>query len=483
MKKKVFRTIICFILCIVTAVALCACSPKNPDNPDKNKWWTTEGELEKDADGKVVFKNVSVKLETVVAGDDKDAFNMLVQKFNREYNGKIRVNVTNTGHSEYERDVAAKITQNSNAPDLIMSHQKSHKNFADNHLIQPLDEAMEQSGIKLNMSDFASGLAQYSSLGYEGKTYSVPVDGQSMVVVYNKQLLAKYADHAPTNRAELLDVCAKFKEDSTNGGKAPIAWATGGDYFVNYVFLTSLLQNGATLYKNDYTVDWYDNETNRAAFKAAFKSFRDLFDSSYANLNEAGSTALTEFVAGKRLFYFLCPWSLTSLVGEMASKNNVTEAEAIESYLGGASLSGWFAMSDNENKNAVYGDSHFFAMAKNVTDINVKAAIVEFIKWFTTNATAGAQWAKAGHVTASNVIAASETYKNDAYVSGFISKFYTDINNFRCVGNTPYYVDTLSNIQGIFADTIGNKNATDASDEATIKSKQNTVNNNVAFFG
>ena len=51
------------------------------------------------------------------------------------------------------------------------------------------------------------------------------------------------------------------------------------------------------------------------------------------------------------------------------------------------------------------------------------------------------------------------------------------------MGNTPYYVDTLSNIQGIFADTIGNKNATDESDEATIKSKQNTVNNNVAFFG
>lgn len=488
MKKfSLKRAIIASILCVATLFTVaCSGGENNGDNTDpgqKDNWWSTEGTLNKDANGNVVFNNVEIKLNTVVAGDDKQAFYNIVQRFNREYDGKINVIITNTGASVYEDTVSKQIINNSNPPDLIMSHQKSHKNFADNHLIQPLDEAMEQSGIKLNMSDFASGLAQYSSLGYEGKTYSVPVDGQSMVVVYNKQLLAKYADHAPTNRAELLDVCAKFKEDSTNGGKEPIAWATGGDYFVNYVFLTSLLQNGATLYKNNYTVDWYDNETNRAAFKAAFKSFRDLFDSSYAKLNEANSTALTEFVAGKRLFYFLCPWSLTSLVGEMASKNNVTEAEVIESYLGGASLSGWFAMSDNENKNAIYGDSHFFAMAKNVKDINIKAAIVEFIKWFTTNATAGAQWAKAGHVTASNVIAASETYKNDAYVSGFISKFYTDINNFRCVGNTPYYVDTLSNIQGIFADTIGNKNATDESDEATIKSKQNTVNNNVAFFG
>ena len=140
-------------------------------------------------------------------------------------------------------------------------------------------------------------------------------------------------------------------------------------------------------------------------------------------------------------------------------------------------------MSDNANKNAIYGDSHFFAMSKTVTDINVKAAIVEFIRWFTVNSTAGAQWAKAGHVTASNVIAESDVYKNDSYVSTFISKFYPDIDNFRCVGNTPYYADTLSNLQGIFADTVGKKNATDETDEATIRSKQNTVNNNVSFFG
>lgn len=481
MKKYSFkRAIVAGILCVATLFTV-ACGGTN--NPTGNEWWTTTGSLTKDADGKVVFSNVEIKLNTVVAGDDKQAFYNVVQRFNREYDGKINVIITNTGAGTYEDTVSKQINNNTNPPDLIMSHQKSHKNFADNRLIQPLNEAMEQSGITLNLSDYSSGLAQYSSLGYEGKTYSIPIDGQSLVVVYNKQLLAKYATAAPTDRAGLLDICRKFKEDSANGGKAAIAWATGGDYFVNYMFLTALLQNGVSLYKNNYTVDWYDNETNRAAFKAAFTSFRELFDNSYANLNEAESTALTDFVAGKRLFYFLCPWELTSLVNQFAATNNVSETEVLENHLGGASVSGWFAMSDNANKNAIYGDSHFFAMSKTVTDINVKAAIVEFIRWFTVNSTAGAQWAKAGHVTASNVIAESDVYKNDSYVSTFISKFYPDIDNFRCVGNTPYYADTLSNLQGIFADTVGNKNATDATDEATIKSKQNTVNNNVSFFG
>ena len=169
MKKfSLKRAIIASILCVATLFTVaCGGGENNGGNTDpgqKDNWWSTEGTLNKDADGNVVFNNVEIKLNTVVAGDDKQAFYNIVQRFNREYDGKINVIITNTGASVYEDTVSKQIINNSNPPDLIMSHQKSHKNFADNHLIQPLDEAMEQSGIKLNMSDFASGLAQYSSL-------------------------------------------------------------------------------------------------------------------------------------------------------------------------------------------------------------------------------------------------------------------------------------------------------------------------------
>ena len=125
-KKKIFCGVLAVLLCVLMVFPLASCK-KNPNGGNNNggqisdKWWTTEGELSKDENGNVVFNNVSIRLETVVAGDDKDAFNMLVDKFNRLYAGKIRVNVTNTGAGAYESTVASKITNNNNAPDLIMS--------------------------------------------------------------------------------------------------------------------------------------------------------------------------------------------------------------------------------------------------------------------------------------------------------------------------------------------------------------------------
>ena len=484
--KKIFRSIICLVMCLITAIAFIACKPNNPDtsgtDPDKNKWWKTEGELNKDADGNVEFKNVSFKLETVVAGDDKDAFNMLVQRFNREYTGKIRITVTNTGAGDYENNVASKITNNNNAPDLIMSHQKSHKNFADNKLIQPLNETMEASGIKIEAKDYADGLAKYMSAGYADYTFSVPVDGQSQAVFYNKRLLAELNMSLPTNRTELLAVCKAFKEKYE---KEAIAWTTGGDYFSNYVYLSAILQNGATLYdEKTYMTSWYSDESNRNAIHNASQAFRELFDLGYAGFAESSSSALQGFLNGQRLFFFTDPWSMSDLVQTYAANKNLSETALMETVLGGTSFAGWFAMTDNAHKNDIYGDSHFFAMSKTVTDINKKAAILEFIKWFTTNAEVGAEWAKAGHISASKVITSDTTYSESAYVVNFIGKFYGDINNFRCVGSTPHYDAIVSNLKAIFSDTVdASGKHTAERDFSTIKQKQDAANNSISFFG
>lgn len=489
-KKKLFCGILAVLLCAAMVLPLASCNKKPNDNNGNNNnggqidnaWWTTEGELTKDENGNVAFNNVSIRLETVVAGDDKDAFNMLVEKFNREYSGKIRVNVTNTGAGTYESTVASKITNNNNAPDLIMSHQKSHKNFADNHLIQPLNEAMQLSGITIDVSNYASGLSQYSSLGYNDYTFSIPVDGQSMVVFYNKKALAALGKSLPTNRTELLELCEAYKQST---GKTPIAWDTSGDYFANYVYISAILQNGGTLYdESTYLTSWYDDETNRNAIHNASEAFREMFSNGYARFAESSSTILSEFIAGNRLFYFTNPWSMTDLVTQYAERENVSEETLIETTLGGTTYAGWFAMSDNAAKDYIFGDSHFFAMTKNVTDIHKKAAILEFIKWFTNEASVGSEWAKAGHISVSKAISESETYQKDTYVSNFISKFYPDINNFRCVGNTPHYEAIISNLKAIFSDTVDNNGGHTAErDYSVIKQKQDAVNNSINFFG
>jgi ABC-type glycerol-3-phosphate transport system substrate-binding protein len=476
------------LLLLFVFTVLVACKPGGPNptpsnegkNSINNPWWTTTGELEKDSDGNVIFNDVEIALTTVVAGEDLAPFQELVAGFNAEYSGEIYITVTSLNQLGYEQTVTDQIINNSNAPDLIMSHQKGHSAFAGNKVIQPFDEAMEKSGIVLSMNDYSASLGQYASLGYEGYTFGVPIDAQSEVVYYNKQLLDKYSDDGlPSNREELLKICKKVKDGE---GITPISWSTSQTFFPSYVFTTAIVQNGGHFFDEDFRADWYDNIENRSAISNAIASIKELIDLGYAQVGKAESAALNDFLSNKALFFLGLPWNLNSIIQAYGQQNgNLSEEAVMADRVGGTSLANWFAMNgETENSEKVFGDSHFFAMSNTVTDINKKAAICKFISWFTQEGDVGAAWAEAGHVSASTYILNSESYQSNNIVSNYINSFYSDINQFECSGLTPYYADTFSNLNALFAETI--RVETNQVEEI-IKSKQDTVNAIVDFFG
>ena len=115
--KKIRNFLICALLCgCVGLMAACGGGRLSPTD----HWWTTTGELVKDEDGNVVFDNVELKLTTVVNGQDKAVFDTLVAMFNLEYEGQIRVISTSVDASVFENTVSNQISNNSNAPDLVM---------------------------------------------------------------------------------------------------------------------------------------------------------------------------------------------------------------------------------------------------------------------------------------------------------------------------------------------------------------------------
>ena len=445
----------------------------------KDAWWSTTGTLQKE-NGEVVFEDVDISLTTVVNGEDLAAFNQLISEFNAEYRGKINVSVTSVNQSTYESTVAQQIANNSNAPDLLMSHQKGHKSFVKNKLIQPFDEAMEASGIEISMNDYASGLAKYSSLDYDGYTFGVPIDAQSEVVYYNKQLLDKYGGILPTNHEELIELCDKVAQGENI---LPIAWDTSLDFFSMYVFPTAIVQNGGHFYNDTYRADWYSDETNRAAFKAGIQSIRDLttHTPALASYTMSGSAALNNFLGNKALFLVGMPWNSTSIFEAYGSQNGgLSTAAVMSDRIGGTSLSNWFALSSSADGSKIFGDSHFFAMSKTVRSINKKAAILEFMKWFTQDASVGTAWAEAGHISASTIVGNDNTYLSNDYVENYITQFYPDINSFECPGNTPYYEDTFAQITSLFSSVRNSNNA--ANDDKIIKDAADAVNAVIDFL-
>ena len=481
---KKIKTVIALTLAAVTCGTF-AFAAGCSDNPSSIE---TTGELQFDEQGNVIFEGVNIKLATIVAGTDKAVFDQLVARFNNEYDGKIRVESDSTAQGVYETQVANRISKETNAPDLLMSHGKYHKNFADKGLIQPFNNVMTRSKIEIDFSDYSDGLMKYKNLGTtDGSIYSIAADAQSTIVVYNKQQMEAIGFvKAPSNRAELLEACSAYKQKYN---KTPIAWADNDNAtgnFQEYTLGTAILQNGGSIANEDGKCDWYDNTTNCTAVQNAINAYRDLYDKGYAKRSYGKDQCIQDFVNGDCLFYFLAPWELSGLVINYADQKKISEQQAIADYVGGASLGGWFAMGENAKQpyaNYIYGDSHCFAMSKTVTDITKQAAILEFINWFTTSGTVAAKWAEAGHITSCKSAANSSAYTKNAYASNYFANFYPEINNFQ---NMPVVKDAktfVDNLVGLFSATVALPSGyTPEQDKQAMKNRQDLINNSLDFF-
>lgn len=479
MKRKVSK-LLSIVLACTMLISLTACGNKESNGTNGDKWWETTGELQKDSDGNVVFDNVDVALTTIVTGADETAFNSLIAKFNAEYNGKIHITTTSVAENSIDSTLASQISNNSNAPDLIMSHQKRLNSLADQKLLQPFDEIMEQSGIEISMSDFSNNMAEHVGLGYEGSIMGIPIDAQSQIILYNKELLNKYGGELPRNRSELIALCEKVAKGE---GIVPIAMNSTSSFFAEYVFNTAVLQNGGSLYDEDYRANWYDDETNRKAYQDALTSIRALTEHSpkLAELGWASAAALNEFLDDKALFYFALPWDMNEVIEGYATKKGETVESVREKQIGVTSMTNWFALEEGtEEGKLIYGDSHFFAMSSTVKKAEVKAAICEFIRWFTTNAEAGAVWAEAGHVSVSTVILTNPTYNSNEFIKSFVNNFYSDMNYFQCMGVTPYFKDLSETLNKLYIDSMSEGSS---SDEDNIKEAQDSLNTKIDFIG
>lgn len=476
--KRLFSKLTAIALIGVLAMSMTACG--GGQESSEEKWWNTTGEVEKDSDGNVIFDNVDISLSTIVSGVDEEAFSGLVAKFNAEYEGQIRVTVSNIAQESFDETVASQISKDSNAPDFIMSHQKRLKSMADMKLLQPFEDSFELSGIEISMNDFSNNIAEYAGLGYDNYTYGIPVDAQSCVIYYNKQLLDAYGGQLPQSHDELIKLCERVANEKKI---TPIAISTEDAFFSDYVFNTAILQNGGALYGDDYRANWYDDETNRQAFKDGLDSIRDLTEHS-PKLAEYGlgeSASLNEFLNNRALFFVSMPWYFSDIVEGYASTNGGTVESVLNENIGVTSMANWFALKEGtEDAKKIYGDSHFFAMSATVEKAEVKAAICEFIRWFTTNAEVGATWAEAGHVSVSTVILTDPIYNDNDIVKNHINNFYADINNFHCIGNTPYFTNMNDAMKKLFVDAM--KDGASADDD-NIKEAQDELNTKIDFVG
>lgn len=423
---------------------------------------TGDGDITRDENGNVIYKDITLKMWSVTTGDDAATQDEIIADFNSLYSGMIKVEVEH--HSRYDLEQLLNTTMQfdkKNAPDLMFNHGSRASEYNARGWLTPCETYFEKANVVFDKSDFSSSLL--SAVTLNDKAYGMPIDCHSAMVEIRTDILEKNNLSIPTNYQELVDVCDKAAELASNNnlwirgensdGYSAAEWRKAstaeaytafpisyGDMWVHEFFgYTALVQNGGEIIDtNTGMPKWYSQECDQG-----LQLIRDWIMPSENSMNkhamskDYGSTydvGDAPFRSGTAIFKLQGPWSyqkdmddFDSILAKDKGKDNITTR----------SLSNLLAKDNSKDyATKVKGEGHAIMMLNTITSMTKACASTVFMDYMAYNS--GIKWAKRGHIPAAQSVAQSETYTNDEAYKSYI-KYWGTPNDYVVVQPTPYY--------------------------------------------
>lgn len=375
-----------------------------------------------------VFENVALTFGNPITGADGTAMRQLVREFNEDYAGQISVEETFLPEVDYYESLITTIPMKRSF-DVALIHSYRIPSFANKNLLYPLDTLTASTGLGIAKENYISDV--YDAMIYEDKQYGIPLDVHSIMLYYNKDLLATHNVEVPTNRAELITAAKKMPNTSSGGYGLPLSatWPS------EYIYTTALYQNGGTEINSETLMPSY----NTTAGQNALKSVADLIHvEKISPLNVSVDADMLMFQQGKAMFHINGNWMLNSMI-ESGINFGVT------------SLANMFVDSPTANSEKVAARSHTFVLPDGRNNLLKQQAATVFIKYVTENAYLWAQ--SGGHIPASNIARASEDYLALPY-----HEHYGDVNHYTLNEPSPYYYEAYSPVFGRVTSAMSNAN-------------------------
>lgn len=294
-----------------------------------------DSSLVTDNSGNIVYENVSFTF----AINDPIGLNSpimkVVNKFNKEYTGKIKVNVVEQG-----------LVDNS----LITLKLHQTEDFNHSGYYYNMEDVLDLAGITFNSSDYYEG--QIAENYLNGKLRSLPIGSLAPFVIYNKEMLNEYNNgKVPTNNEEWVKLFSKVNR----ANKRKEGWKGAVNISTNWEMLeiTShavYLQNGAPFIEKNSSGDlvntWLDSEENKQEVINAVNQFRQF----YASENSFGTYKINSWGGPQRYIgegkAFAAVSGIPSLLTLAGTSFGVSD-EKIFDKLDVATLSNFYATDPN----------------------------------------------------------------------------------------------------------------------------------------
>ena len=370
MKK---RTVLLGIALTVLTSLLVACSSK-------------QGEVGQPAAGSnaapVSAKLVELDYWNVFTGPDGQGMANLVEQFNKEFAGRIKVTAQSIPGGEYYDKIVTAVASNK-APDVGIMHVDNVQRFAKRGILVPLEQEVKAMG--LDRSQYIP--AAWDGSQFDGHQYGIPLDFHPLALYYNVDLLQKAGFKEPP---KTRDEFVKMAKAATDAAKGQYGYMVQVGWPSQMILASAIYQNGGSLYSEDGQTPVYSSPE-------AVKSLQFLHDLIYVDKvspeNVPVDGGVTAFRQGKLLFHIDGIWMMQGFKDQAGLNFSVAP---IDSILG-------------DKAKAVWGGSHQFVLYnQKKTDAEKRKAALTFVEWIGKHSV---EWAKWGQVPARNEVREGAEFK------------------------------------------------------------------------
>lgn len=373
------RKVLLFLVVLLSIFSVASCDKSSSNNDGEHV------ESDEPIEGEIVLR-----FWHGFTGTDGNNMAAIVEEFNREYAGKIKIEINRLDWDTlftkfYQNKKNAKYS-----PHIIVVPANRLGTVVERDMLVQMNDVMTE--LNLGSDDFIS--AAYNA-GVFGETrYSFPLDVHPTAIFYNKEITGELEQFATWD--DFYAACGRYTKGDVFG------WAIPNNYSITKdIFYSQLLQNNSSII----------NANNAPIFNSdkAVSILSKLMDLKYGSNPVSSSTVsnggdLTLFRAGKSAFYFDGPWMIKTLkeTCDFAEYGNL----------------GVIPMPGSTGANGVsYAGSHQLCLAKNtINNVNIRKACYTFFQYLSENSL---EWAKAGQVPARLSVHNLEEYKAIPYLDVF----------------------------------------------------------------
>ena len=296
---------------------------------------------------------------------------------NPEYKVK---NVTMEGGDLYTK-IPTVVNSKKGIPDLALINDISRlRMFYEQGLLEPVDDTLTVHVPELSGDSYRA--AAWDVGTWDGKQYSIPLDVGVTGIVYNKDLVDKYAPGALDDNvitvAEMMEILPKAKADGLR---------THTPAFFPYEQMVSLAkQQGGELF------DENDNPTiNTPEFKQALQTLKDIIDAGGGSDN--GEDNLQLFMSEGSVFTHTGVWD----------KNSLDKAENLN-----WGMCNTLAYDPNVYYNVSF-TNQFIMLKDDKRSEEKEKVIADFLNYVREHSDV---WARSGQVPASNAVDNMDEFKS-----------------------------------------------------------------------